>query len=96
MSRRDTSGKAELLKYMYYTYVLKSLKNNDIYVGSAENLEKRLLEHNRGQVKSTKGYKPWILLESQTFETRSEAYKHELFLKTGQQKEILKNKYKAQ
>lgn len=82
---------------MYHTYVLKSSFNNDIYVGSTENIENRLHKHNSGRVKSTKGYRPWILLESKEFLTRSEAYRYEMFLKTGQQKELLREKYnKAQ
>ncbi|OGI80739.1 hypothetical protein A3I25_00955 [Candidatus Nomurabacteria bacterium RIFCSPLOWO2_02_FULL_42_17] len=79
----------------YYTYVLQSLKNSDIYIGSTENWQKRISMHNRGKVKSTKGYKPWVLLEYKEFDSRSGAVKHERFLKTGQQKEILKRKHKA-
>jgi putative endonuclease len=78
---------------MYYTYILKSLKNGFIYVGSTENIDNRLSKHNSGKVKSTKAYKPWKLMETRTFSTRSEAVKEELFLKTGQQKELLRKKY---
>lgn len=78
----------------YYTYVLISLINNDIYIGSTENLYKRIELHNNGMVKSTKGYKPWKLLEYHEFNLRNEAVKKERFLKTGQQKELLKKKYK--
>jgi len=46
----------------YFTYILKSQKNNDIYIGSCENVLIRLNRHNAGKVKSTKGYKPWDLL----------------------------------
>lgn len=77
----------------YYTYILRSSKNSDLYVGSTENVEQRLKRHNEGKVKSTRGYRPWILLESQVFDTRSEAFQREKFLKTGQQKELLKRKY---
>ena len=77
----------------YYTYVLKSQKNGDFYVGSAEDVNIRLARHNNGGVRSTKGYRPWQLLESHSFETRSEAVRHEKFLKNHQQKEILKKKY---
>ena len=79
---------------MYYTYVLKSLINVDLYIGSTENIENRLSRHNSRKVKSTKGYKPWILLETKEFKTKSEAYRHDKFLKTGQQKELLKIKCK--
>lgn len=79
----------------YYTYLLKSQKNCDIYVGSCENVFIRLKRHNTGKVKSTKGYKPWDLLEYREFNTRSEAVKYERFLKSHQQKEIIKEKYQA-
>ncbi len=78
---------------MYFVYVLQSLKNNDLYVGSTENVEKRLLLHNQGRVRSTQFYRPWKLLECQGYATRSEAVKQERFLKNHQQKEILRNKY---
>ncbi|MDD4271228.1 MAG: GIY-YIG nuclease family protein [Patescibacteria group bacterium] len=79
----------------YFTYILKSQKNNDIYIGSCENVLIRLNRHNTGKVKSTKGYKPWDLLESKQFNTRGEAVKQERFLKSHQQKEIIKRKYKV-
>lgn len=77
----------------FYVYILNSLKNNDIYIGSTENLYKRIDTHNKGKVKSTKGYRPWKLLEYHEFGSRSEAVKQEKFLKTHQQKEMLKRKY---
>ena len=46
---------------MYYTYILKSLKNNKYYIGSAHNSNKRLVEHNSGKVKSTKLDRPWSI-----------------------------------
>jgi len=78
---------------MYYIYILKSIKNGFIYVGSTENVENRLFRHNSGKIKSTKAYKPWELVETKSFNTRSEAVKEEIFLKTGQQKELLRKKY---
>jgi putative endonuclease len=39
---------------MYYTYVLKSTVDNEIYIGWSNNLKDRLLEHNKGLVKATK------------------------------------------
>lgn len=77
----------------YFTYVLLSLKNGDLYIGSTENLENRLKLHNGGKVKSTKAYLPWKLLEYKEFGIRSEAFICEKFLKSHQQKEIIKRKY---
>ncbi len=78
---------------MYFVYLLKSLKNSDIYVGSTADLEKRIRQHNKGLVKSTKFYRPWGLLDYESYSTRSEAVRREKFLKTGQQKEALRRKY---
>ena len=78
---------------MYFTYILKSLKNGDVYVGSTANLKQRIALHNKGRVKSTKAYRPWKLMEYYELNSRSEAVKKELFLKTGQQKERLRSKY---
>jgi putative endonuclease len=77
----------------YFTYILRSRKNMDIYIGSCEDVSVRLLRHNAGKVKSTKGYIPWDLLEYKELNTRSEAVKYERFLKTHQQKDIIKRKY---
>ena len=78
---------------MYYVYFILSLVNNDLYIGSTENVHIRLKRHNDGKVKSTKAYRPWRLLSQEEYETRSEAVKKERFYKTHQQKDILKKKY---
>ena len=48
---------------MYYTYILRSLKQEGaIYVGSTEDLKLRLVQHNnRSNVSYSKRYSPWIL-----------------------------------
>jgi putative endonuclease len=78
----------------YYTYVLLSQKNKRLYVGSTENLEKRIERHNKGRVKSTKAGRTWKLLEKQIFSSRSEAYRYEMFLKTHQQRNLTKKRHK--
>lgn len=79
---------------MFYVYFLKSLKNNDIYIGSCQDVSVRLLRHNNGYVRSTKSYKPWKLLYYENFNSRSDAVKKEKFYKTHEQRIIIKNKYK--
>lgn len=69
------------------------MKNNDLYIGSTEDVNKRFELHNQGKVKSTKWYRPWELLEYREFDSRSEAVRQERFLKEHQQKELLKKKY---
>lgn len=77
----------------YFVYFLLSLKNNDLYVGSTEDIKKRVTLHNAGKVKSTRAYRPWKLVGLEEYSSRSEAVQRERFLKSGQQKEILKKKY---
>jgi len=78
---------------LYSVYVLKSQKNSDVYVGSTNNVEKRLRQHNSGIVRSTKANRPWILLEQRPCISRSEAVRLEMLLKSGQQKETLRKKH---
>ncbi len=76
-----------------FTYILLSLKNRDIYIGSAEDIKKRFILHNAGKVRATKAYRPWKLLEYYEYNSRGEAMKQEKFFKTGQQREIIKRKH---
>ena len=94
VSLREIPRRGTKLICMYFVYFLKSRINSDLYVGSTENVEKRLARHNGGRVKSTKAYRPWILLGYLQYKTRGEAMSSERYYKTGQQKELLKDKYK--
>ncbi len=67
---------------MYIVYILKSLKINRYYIGHCGDLEIRLRRHNKGLVKSTKKFKPWKIIYSEVFDTRSEAYRRELQIKS--------------
>ena len=65
----------------YFVYILKSLKEKRFYVGFTIDLERRLLEHNEGNTKSTRPFRPWKLIYSESFESKSEAMRREWFLK---------------
>ena len=54
------------------------------------NVEKRVGEHNRGHTKSTKAFGPWELFFYEEYETREEARKREIYLKSGIGKEKIK------
>jgi len=70
------------LTFMYNTYILKSLKDGKYYYGHSADLNSRLKEHNNGKVRATKGRRPFVIHYFETFETRSEAVKRELFFKS--------------
>jgi putative endonuclease len=76
---------------IYQVYALKSIVDNRIYVGFTSNLDRRLVEHNSGKTKSTKGYKPWVLLYSEEVLGRVNARNREKYLKSGVGKEFLKS-----
>jgi len=66
---------------MYYVYVIRSVPTERHYVGSSENWEERLKQHNQGKVRSTKAYQPWEAVHIETFLDRTAARKRELQIK---------------
>ena len=70
---------------MHYVYVMESERNGKRYVGSTSKLsEQRTEDHNVGSNKFTRQNRPWKLMHSETFATKSEALRREKFLKSGQ------------
>jgi putative endonuclease len=43
---------------MFFVYILKSLKDGDLYIGFTSDLENRTKEHNSGGVFSTRHRRP--------------------------------------
>lgn len=76
---------------MFYTYILKSDRTKRHYYGSCEDLEKRLGNHNAGKVRSTKAFVPWSVHYFETFDTRSEAVRREMFFKSIEGYQFLKS-----
>jgi putative endonuclease len=65
----------------YYTYIIKSQKTGKYYVGSSEDAEKRLQQHNWSRTPSTKHGIPWKLVYKEEFGTRPDAVKREYEIK---------------
>ena len=78
---------------MFYVYVLRSLKNGRLYIGSTGDLERRLREHNMDQSKYTRFTRPLVLIHNETFGTLSQARKRERMLKGGQGREWIKKRF---
>ena len=66
---------------MFYTYVLMSVKDKNLYVGSTSDLRRRLGEHNKGQVRSTKSRRPFKLVYYEAYTAEDDARKREEQLK---------------
>ncbi|MFA4888673.1 MAG: GIY-YIG nuclease family protein [Candidatus Omnitrophota bacterium] len=75
---------------MAFVYVLRSIKDEKLYIGSTRQLlVERLVRHNKGQVPSTRMRIPFTLLYSESFDDFSNARKRELYLKSGSGREYL-------
>lgn len=66
---------------MFYVYILKSKKNETLYIGSTNNLEKRLAEHNSGKDGYTKKYMPYELIYYEAYKAEKDARHREKNLK---------------
>ncbi|MBI2100566.1 MAG: GIY-YIG nuclease family protein [Candidatus Vogelbacteria bacterium] len=65
---------------MHHVYIIESVAAR-YYIGVANNVQKRLNQHNDGRVKSTKAYRPWMLRYSEQYPTLGEARSRENQLK---------------
>jgi len=79
------------INIMITVYAISSIKQNYIYVGMSNDLEKRINQHNKGYEKTTRPYKPYVLIYTEEFPNRIEARKREKYLKSGIGKEFLKS-----
>jgi putative endonuclease len=68
--------------YMYFVYILRSIKLCRYYIGHAHDINIRLARHNKGLVRSTKFGAPWEIVHIETFKTKQEAYRRELQIKS--------------
>lgn len=66
---------------MYYVYILKSLKDKKLYIGSTNDLRKRVKEHNEGGVVATKCRGPLILIYYEAYKSEQDAREREKQLK---------------
>ncbi len=84
----------EAFNRMHYVYVLKSKKDNNLYIGCTEDLNRRLVYHNSGKVRSTKSRLPFELLYFEEYYDKYEAFYKERFYKTikGKKELVLKIK----
>lgn len=67
---------------MLFVYILESEDGNHWYVGTTDNVERRLAEHNAGKSIHTNKHTPWRLKSSVAFVDRSRAEAFERYLKS--------------
>jgi predicted GIY-YIG superfamily endonuclease len=69
---------------MKYVYILQSQKDPErFYIGSTNDLKRRLKEHNLGKSIHTNKFIPWNIKTYIAFADEKKADEFEAFLKTG-------------
>jgi len=77
---------------MWFVYVLKSLNDQNLYIGSTNNVRRRLAEHNSGEVESTRHRIPFSLEAFVAVKDKVRAIKLEQYFKTGSGKATLQKR----
>jgi len=79
---------------MFHAYVIYSVLFDRYYKGHCSDLKRRLDGHNSGNTKSTRNFRPWILVYSESFTMLEEAIKREKYYKTAAGRRFLKSMIK--
>ena len=79
----------------YYTYVLKSSKDNKFYTGYTKNIKLRFEQHNQGSVESTKNRRPFKLIYFEACLNQKDALHREKYLKTFYGKMFIHKRLKS-
>ena len=75
---------------MYFTYVLKSLRDGKLYIGYTADLKNIFKEHQSGKCTSTKNRRPFELIFYEAFKDKEDAMRREKYFKTSKGKSALK------
>jgi len=78
-------------KTMFTVYVLYSRKNDKLYIGYTSDIEQRFLSHNELATKGfTTKYRPWEIIYTESYTSKTDALKREKQLKQGQGREWIR------
>ncbi len=73
----------------FYIYVLKSIKDDNLYIGYTSNLVRRVEEHKKGLSFATKFRRPFKLIYFEGCTDEQDAKRRERYLKTTQGRRFL-------
>ena len=66
---------------MFYVYILHSPSSGRFYIGQTDDLIVRFRQHQAGEARSTKAFRPWIMPYYEMLPTRAHALRREKELK---------------
>lgn len=80
---------------MWYVYILKSTAKNWHYVGSTNDIKRRIDDHNAGRSSSTKFYRPLVLVYKENYkdEKAARSREHEIKRNRKLKESLLKQIY---
>ena len=80
--------------YMFYTYILRSMKTHGaMYIGYTNDLKSRLENHNSLNNKGyTKRHAPWEIESDMAFSEEEEAKRFETYLKSNSGKAFMRKR----
>ena len=67
----------------YYIYILQNSLKDFIYVGYSEDVKSRFETHSKGQVTSTKAFRPLTLIHYEAYKNMKDAKRREKYLKSN-------------
>lgn len=67
---------------MYFVYILQSGVDNSYYIGCTNNVQRRIVEHNKGLSRYTRNRIPWNMIYKEEYKLLSEARKREMQIKS--------------
>jgi len=78
---------------MYFTYILQSESTGRYYIGSTDNVGRRVAQHNDPDYKGSKTTKrfkgPWTLVYTESSQTRAEAMSREREIKSWKSRQAI-------
>ena len=75
---------------VWKVYILLSQKSRKTYVGSTDDFQRRFVQHNNGEVKSTKFGRPWVPIYLEFYPKEVDARLREQYLKSSSGRRYLK------
>jgi putative endonuclease len=74
---------------MAFVYILQSESTGRFYIGSTDDLERRISEHLRGHSPAARGRGPWKLAYTERFESLLEARRREMEIKSWKSAKLI-------
>ena len=66
----------------YFVYIIQSQTSGRYYIGFTRDVERRLMDHNRGKSRSVRGRGPFTLVLAEAYNSRQEAIARERQIKS--------------